>query len=159
MIDVQRDAQREMRGMVSPDYLAPADIDPETQGWEIHMPIPVFIDYQITTYARQPRHDRELLAQVLYERLPFRFGILEIPEDNTVRRLDVMSVSKRDITENAKRLFVNAISIRVSSEIPQVTLQTLYKALEVNVHTPDPARVGGTATRPQFTGVDFTISR
>ena len=131
MIDVQRDPAREMRGYVQTEYLAPEGIDPETSGWQIELPIPVSIDYQITTYARHPRHDRELLSQLLHQRLVFRFGQLNI-EDGTNRRLEVMDVSKRDVTEQAKRLFVNAITVRVSSEIVQATIQELYKAQRVS---------------------------
>jgi hypothetical protein len=132
MIDVMRDTVREMRGTVVYDelgaYLAPDNVvdsednsipfDPETMGFEVEMPIPVMIDYQITTYARHPRHDRELLSQLLYSKLPLRFGQLSL-DDNTVRRLEVMDVSKRDVTEQGKRMFVNAITVRVSSEIAQ----------------------------------------
>jgi hypothetical protein len=131
MIDVQRDPAREMRGYVQPDYLAPEGLDAETKGWEIELPIPVNIDYQITTYARHPRHDRELLSQLLHSKLILRFGQLNI-EDGTNRRLEVMDVSKRDVTEQAKRLFVNAITVRVSSEIVQATIHELYKAQRVD---------------------------
>ncbi|MFZ9615384.1 MAG: hypothetical protein ACO3AG_01805, partial [Fluviibacter sp.] len=49
--------------------------------------------------------------------LPFRFGVLEIPEDGTLRRLEHMGYTKRDTTEDGKRLFVNVFSVRVSSEL------------------------------------------
>ena len=146
MIDVSRDPSREMRGKVKPAYIAdPANFTTELEynsalhDWEIDRPIPVNIDYQITTYARHPRHDRELLAKVLYDRLPFRFGTLNL-DDNTVRRLDVLDVTKRDITEQAKRLFVNAITVRVSSEVVQGTLKKLYKVLEVQLEDPQDGR-------------------
>jgi hypothetical protein len=142
LIDVSRDQSREMRGKVNASYLEEAaklkaGIAPEIEleDWEIDTPIPVNIDYQITTYSRHPRHDRELLAKVLYDRLPFRFGTLNC-EDNTVRRLDVLDVAKRDITEQAKRLFVNSITVRVSSEIPQGLFKQLYKVLTVRLDSP-----------------------
>jgi hypothetical protein len=142
MIDVQRDTIREMRGKVSNPYLedearlrAGIPTNVEIDAWEMNTPIPVNIDYQVTTYSRHPRHDRELLAKVLYDKLPFRFGTLNC-DDNTVRRLDVLDVAKRDVTEQAKRLFVNAITVRVSSEIPQELLKQLYKVLTVYVDAP-----------------------
>jgi hypothetical protein len=136
MIDINRDPQREMRGKVNNlvlngEYLGPAS-PVEGQGWEIDLPIPVSIDYQITSYARQPRHDRELLAQLLYERLPLRFGQISL-DDGTVRRLEVMDYSKRDITEQAKRLFVNAITVRVTSEVSQGLLRTLVPVQNVSI--------------------------
>jgi len=131
LIDVSEDRQRAMRGKAAPDYLAPANLD-EDKGWEIDIPIPVNLDYQVSTYSRQPRHDREILGQVLGLKLPLRFGTLE-PDDGTVRRLDVLDVAKRDATENGKRLFVNSITVRVSSELPVQNLKELYKVLSVNV--------------------------
>lgn len=132
MIDVNRDFSREMRGKTSADYLRAMSTVPDEMGFEIDLPIPVNIDYQVTTYARHPRHDREIMAQILAVKLPFRFGTLDL-DDNTVRRLDVIDVSKRNVVEQAKRLFVNAITVRVSSEIPQSVYKQLYKVLEVHV--------------------------
>ena len=146
MIDLAEDFARSMRGRVQPSYISDpqtidgdANFDPETQGWDIHYPIPVNIDYQITTYSRQPRHDRELLAQLLYTRLPLRFGTLDTGTNDatgTTRRLDVLDVSKRDVTEQGKRLFVNAFTVRVSSEIAPETYNKMYKALQLNVTGP-----------------------
>jgi hypothetical protein len=152
MVDINRDTTREHRGLVDPEYLAPEGLTPE-QGWVIHMPIPVNIDYQITTYARHPRHDREMLTQILFEKLPIRFGALEVIENvvvdgetttttSTMRRLDVLASSKRDSTEQAKRLFVNVISVRVSSEISLDSYKQLYKALSVTVDEPILTRDG-----------------
>jgi hypothetical protein len=145
MIDVQRDFAREMRGLTNADYLGPADLG-GADTFITDLPIPVNIQYQITTYARHPRHDREILAQLLGTRL-IRFGYLEIVEKDvtvddvetitsTYRRMDVMNVAKRDMTEQAKRLFVNAITVRVSSEILQSALRAIYKVLEVHVNDP-----------------------
>jgi hypothetical protein len=146
MIDLAEDFARSMRGRVKPVYISnPATIDgttafnPATQNWDINFPIPVNIDYQITTYARQPRHDRELLAQLLYTRLPLRFGTLDTGANTasgTTRRLDVLDVSKRDVTEQGKRLFVNAFTVRISSEIAPETYNKMYKALQLNVTGP-----------------------
>jgi hypothetical protein len=138
MIDIQRDAEREMRGRITGDvekfgYLGPTQTS--EYGWDVELPIPVNIDYQITTYARQPRHDRELLAQLLYEKLTLRFAQLSL-DDNTVRRLEVLDVAKRDSVEQAKRLFINAITVRVASEIPQGAYTQYYKVEEVGLSEP-----------------------
>jgi len=165
MVDIQRDNEREMRGLVNPTYLTPEGIDPETQDFLVDIPIPVYIDYQISTYSRHPRHDRAILAQLLTQKFPLRFGYLEIPEKSvtvgdvttntiTMRRLDVMNVAKRDVTEQAKRLFVNAISVRVSSEVVQGVFRQLYKVQSVTVNPPT-----GTDTSVDWNSIDvFTIS-
>jgi hypothetical protein len=151
MIDISEDRARAMRGFIDPEYLKPANL-PGNKGWEIQMPIPINIDYQITTYARQPRHDRQILSELLFTRLPLRFGSLS-PEDTTVRRLDVLDVSKRDTVEQAKRLFINAITVRVSSEMPLTQYKELYKVQEINLSGPQPT------PRGEFAGPgSFTIS-
>lgn len=163
MIDIAEDFARAHRGMVKPGYLAdPATIgtdtpyDPTIHDWNIHYPIPVNIDYQITTYSRQPRHDREILAQMLYTKIPMRFAVLQ-PDDNTVRRLDLLDISKRDVTEQGKRLFVNAFTVRVSSEIAAETYNEMYKVLQVTATGPTTtgSQIIG---RGQFTPVTYNIT-
>jgi hypothetical protein len=151
MVDIQRDSMREMRGITDAEYLKPVDfgLDGATE-FLVDLPIPVNIDYQITTYSRHPRHDRQILSQLMISRLQ-RFGYLEIVEkDETVddvetitstfRRMDVINVAKRDVTEQAKRLFVNAITVRVSSEMVQTAFRAIYKVLEVHVDMPTDGR-------------------
>ena len=154
MIDLQRDTQREMRGITDAEYLKPANfgIGGATE-FNVDLPIPVNIDYQITTWSRHPRHDRQILSQLLTNRL-IRFGFLEIEEKDvtvgnvktitsTFRRMDLLSVAKRDSTEQAKRLFVNAFTVRVSSEIVQSAYRAIYKVLEVHVDMPSDGREVG----------------
>jgi hypothetical protein len=163
MIDLVRDTTREYRSKVKPEYLSgPEEV--VADDWQIDTPIPVYIDYQVTTYARHPRHDRQLLAQLLGIKLPIRFGILDVIESSvvdgdettnviTTRRLDVMSVSKRDATEQAKRLFVNAITVRISSEIPLEIFEQLYAVSSISIDNPSTVDRGG------FVGVGpITIS-
>jgi hypothetical protein len=151
MIDVNRDNLREMRGKTNAAYLQ-GDLDlEENEAFEIDLPIPVNVDYQITTYSRHPRHDRAIMSQLLGLKLPIRFGTLEL-DDNTVRRLDVLDITKRDVTEQSKRLFINAITVRVSSEISQATYKILNKVLEVHIEDPAPERAGGRTMAPAYLG-------
>lgn len=136
MVDVSRDVGREMRGLVQVEntnakYLFDSDTIDSGNGAELDLPIPVSIDYQITTYARHPRHDRELMAQMMSNVLPLRAGTLDL-DDGTTRRLDVVDVAKRDMVEQGKRLFMNAFTVRVSSEVTQGTYKTLYKVGKIN---------------------------
>ena len=164
MIDINEDFTRSMRGKAKPAYIADpstigdADYDSTTNDWDIDYPVPVNIDYQITTYARQPRHDREILAQMLYTKIPFRFGILQ-PDDNTVRRLDLLDDSKRDISDAGKRLFVNAFTVRVSSEIVQGQLNEMYKVLQANVTGTTGEFVQGSTANPYQAIIPFTITQ
>jgi len=106
-------------------------------------PIPINLDYQITTFARQPRHDRQILAQLLGQRIPFRFGAIAVTEKvevvgsdtnllSTARRLDMLGHQKRDTVEAGKRLFMNMFTVRISSELPTVSVaKYFYKVTEV----------------------------
>ena len=180
MIDIAEDFTRAMRGKVKPAYIQnPPTMVQGVQGtqgvqfvqqvtyngtvhnWEIDYPVPVNIDYQITTYSRQPRHDRQILAQLLYTKIPLRFAVL-LTGPNTVygthRRLDVLDISKRDVSENGKRLFVNAITVRISSEIARETFTKLYKVQELSITgvTDDEGNTDGSQVigRGQFTTID-----
>lgn len=142
LIDVSESTQRAHSAQqVSPWYFEPdeyTDGENTYDDWSMYMPIPVDLDYQITTFARQPRHDRQIMGQLLGNRLPLRFGSLVVPEkmtgvvedveqwDATVRRLDVLNITKRDTVESGKRMFMNAFTVRVSSEIPTPFLERLY---------------------------------
>lgn len=163
MIDIAEDVERVHRGKVKPEYYPnPTTMVAAAQGvqqvswnstshdWDMDYPVPVNIDYQITTYARQPRHDRQILSQLLTSKIPLRFAVLSTGPNTvygTTRRLDVLDVSKRDITEQGKRLFVNAITVRISSEIVPSLIHKFYKVQEVDV-------TGTTGVNNQFTAVE-----
>jgi len=161
MIDISEDFSRAMRGRVKPAYLTNPSVigtntawDTDEHNWDINYPIPVNIDYQITSFSRQPRHDRQILAQLLYSKIPLRFAVLDTGPNTvfgTTRRLDVLDISKRDITEQGKRLFVNAITVRVSSEIAAETFNKMYKVLQLNVTGTTGSQTLG---RSQFTAID-----
>lgn len=129
---------------VSPWYFEPDEYvqDGETYyAWSMYMPTPVNLDYQITAFSRHPRHDRQILAQLMGDRLPLRYGSLTVREkktgevdgveqwDSTVRRLDVLGMRKNDRVESGKRMFMNAITLRISSEIPGPFIERLYKRI------------------------------
>lgn len=132
-IGYSEDYERAHRGMITMPYY-PEGVDagtPDQSGkgskqYKTEIPIPVNLDYQITTYARQPRHDRAIMAEMLTgQRIPLRFGEIVVPEDKTVRRMDFLGFTKKDTTDqNGKRLFSNVYNIRISAEVlPRVISQ------------------------------------
>lgn len=97
----------------------------------MHQPIPVRLTYQITTWARNPRHDRQILNYLLrYGITPLQAGNLRV-SDGTVRRLDTLSFQKRDTVEANKRLLSNAILVGVSSEVPWQRLEQTAKVAQI----------------------------
>lgn len=85
--------------------------------------IPVDLTYQISTYCRSQRHDRELTANILRHVFPFRWSFIIIPEDNTSRRCELLNWTSADILDQEagykKRIFRKVYTIQVNSEIPQ----------------------------------------
>ena len=128
LIGISEAQERVHAGLVELNYV-PEGVDPD-KDYIVQYPIPVDLMYQVTTYARQPRHDRQIMAQLFGPtRLPLRFGMIAIPEDGTARRLDMLRFSKRDTTEQDKRLFCNVYTIQISSEFFRDTLIDMYKVL------------------------------
>jgi len=121
LVGVSEDRERAHRGYVPLTYIPEGmDLGSPTSGAQnmVSMPIPVDLYYQVSTWARQPRHDRQILSAMLNPvRLPYRFGQLWIPEDSTWRRMDLLGFSKRDTNEGGKRLFSNVYNLRVSAEV------------------------------------------
>jgi hypothetical protein len=125
LIDVVKSDHREHSG-------GPFPLDYEPHGYESTIeedtglavaedwPIPYDLYYAVTTWASDPRHDRQLLARLLGDRglIPHRMGFLEIPEDGTTRRLDTLSVTDntgRDSNNDVE--FRRTFTLRVESEL------------------------------------------
>ncbi len=128
------DFSRAHRGEIQMPYF-PEGVTNTSEQYTTEFPIPVYLDYQITTWARQPRHDRQIMAAMATgQRIPLRFGLLIVPEDMTVRRLDFQGFTKKDtVDENGKRLFSNAYTIRVSAEILPTVLAPIVPVQDTNV--------------------------
>ena len=136
LVSVTEDTTRAHRGYVPLTY-TPEGVD-TANVTHTNFPIPVDLVYQVSTWSRQPRHDRQLIA-ALYSpgRLPLRFGQIPIPEDGTNRRVDVLGFSKRDFIESEKRLFNNVYNIRISSELfPDQLVQAYEVTQQPNISTP-----------------------
>jgi hypothetical protein len=144
------DTTRAHRGMIDMPYRPEGFEDNNEAGYLTEYPIPVNLDYQITTWARQPRHDRQIMAEMLSgQRLPLRFGLIIVPEDNTVRRLDFLGHAKRDtIDGNQKRLFSNVYTVRISAEV-------LPAVLEQKILVTDPPYISVSHSQTPFTELDL----
>ncbi len=134
-IGYSEDFERAHRGMITmpyyPEGVDPGTVNPDGSGskqYKTEVPIPVNLDYQITTYARQPRHDRAIMAEMLTgQRIPLRFGEIVVPEDKTVRRMDLLGFTKKDTTDqNGKRLFSNVYNVRISAEVLPTVINQKY---------------------------------
>jgi hypothetical protein len=142
LVGIKEDFERAHRGYPTMTYQPEGvTVQGDSDGNIItttQFPIPVDLFYQISTWSRQPRHDRQIVAALFAQgRLPFRFGQLLIPQDNTMRRLDMLGFSKRDTTESDKRLFSNVYNIRISAELFPDLIAQVYQVTQDPIITYD----------------------
>lgn len=123
LLNIQEGADRVARGHLiiadPPAWWGLAPLKAWQIGYLLEMPTPVDLDYQISTWARNPRHDRQILKQMITGgRTMLRNGLL-YTADKKIRRMDYLGHVKRDVAdENGKRLFNNVFRVRISSEVP-----------------------------------------
>jgi hypothetical protein len=102
--------------------------------------MPVDLTYQVTTWARDPKHDRAMMATLFSTgRLPFNWGHLFIEADNTVRNMFLVDWRQADSLDtpavgNSRRIFRKVFTLTVSSEIPPFHIASVIARIEtVNV--------------------------
>lgn len=121
-----RDPSREHRGRIELNYVPeqfPAqDMEANVgrSGYFAEFPIPYNLNYEIQVITRNSQHDFQLAAAMQgFHYLPARFGYLAIPEDGTVRRLDIQGsfFSNDERDSHGKRLFTRYYAIQISTEL------------------------------------------
>lgn len=137
---IERAEERESRGLVTMNY-APEGYepwtplaDPNASPYTTETPIPVNIRYAIQVFARKSQHLIQLTGALMgFYRLPPRFGFLQIPQDGTVRRLDILGGPEYRETkdESNKRIFIAMYEILVSSEIFWSDIEAMPTVLKV----------------------------
>jgi hypothetical protein len=99
--------------------------------------VPVDLLYQISTFTRTVLHDRQLSQQMLIRTLPFRRGFIEIPADNTIRRLDLLDWTTADLLDPEagyrKRIFRKVYTVQMSAEIPSSVLTGVRSVQTTNI--------------------------
>ena len=114
--------------------------------------IPVAYDlvYQVTSYARHPRHDRAIMYQLL-NKFPSKFGKLAVPNqlgtETGYRSMFLDGFVKRDAVESEtgnRRLLRNALSVRVVSEMSPLAVDAVLgrQVEEVFLDTRTPPLTG-----------------
>lgn len=98
--------------------------------------VPVDLLYQITTYCRSQQHDRQLTMTLMRRVFPLRRGFIDIPEDGTIRRCELLDWRNSDVLDQEagykKRVFRKVYTVRINAEIPQSDFMTVQQVLEVN---------------------------
>lgn len=120
---------------------------PSSQTYSYYAPQTYDLYYQVSSYARHPRHDRGIMLNMLNSKIPGKFGHLMVPQANGVgtvaRHMFLEGFVKRDSIEDGRRLFRNVFSIRVVSEMtPLEALQATPQVNSINIVTPTGAPSG-----------------
>ncbi|MFI0265645.1 hypothetical protein [Streptomyces luteogriseus] len=148
-VSVERAVERESRGLVELRAL-PEGVDPTKGPYFSEVPVPFDIDYQVALYTRKQAHHTYLVSVLAtFPYLPGRFGFLDIPEDNTVRRLDLIGGPEfgQGLDSDGKRLFTAIYRVRVSTELYLMDgtprNYSTVSAVIVDAHTTTKTRASG----------------
>jgi len=123
LVSIRQASDRQTSGFTyDGDYMGTiANQTGKWYGYEI--PVAYDLVYQITSYARHPRHDRAILYQ-LHEKFPSMRGYLPVPNDlgtsTAYRHMFMESMFKNDRAEGEngnKRLLRNIFTVRVVSQL------------------------------------------
>lgn len=164
---LQRSVLREQHGIIDPSagYDIPGyvpDGNPDTVARAM-TPVPIDLMYSVTTYARDPRHDRQLLSlltSVTY--LPFRGGWLDVadngPDGVTERYMELVNLQKADFRDQeGTTVFRNLFLLRVSSELLASTVQEVKQALSAVISVvPNPDTTPDGTEMSSLTGYTLT---
>lgn len=97
------------------------DYNPNYSPFKVRdFPLPYNLDFTVTLYSRFQTELMPLVAQLAHiDRIPERFGYLEVPEDGTIRTLDLIGGPEIIGTRDAagRRLFEAVYAVRVLSEL------------------------------------------
>lgn len=143
LIDVVPASDRQTSGRMSdPDYRG--TVAPQA-GYTYVFDIPIAYDlvYQVSTYARNPRHDRALLYQ-MFNKFPSKFGKLAVPNqigtEIGYRSMFVDGFVKRDAVDGEtgnRRTLRNVYTVRVISEMtPAVAANKLASVETIIINVP-----------------------
>ena len=98
------------------------------------VPLPYDLVYQVTSYSRHPRHDRAIITQLLQSKFQSQYGNLDVPNElNTEtakRHMFLDGFLKRDMIEEGRRLFRNAFTVRVVSEMTPLNAENALSTVQ-----------------------------
>jgi hypothetical protein len=158
LIDIVQAEYRQTSGkIVDIDYAG--QITPsENKAFRYDTPIAYDIVYQVTSYSRQPRHDRALISSLL-NIFPSKYGYLTVPNqlgtESTQRTMILDGYVKRDAVDGEtgnRRVLRIVFTVRVISEMPpQVAAAAITSVVQtVNVNTTTTSIPSGLLPLPLF---------
>lgn len=142
LIAIQEDKPRQRSGAYQHVFqYIPDSFPPAISGQKYVADVPpeaYMLTYQVSSWARNPRHDRQLLYALLNGPLPLRWGQVAVGSGaaENYRRLDI-TVAKRDSADgDGKRLFRNIFTCQMSSELYYWQVQAVQQVLTTFIDGP-----------------------
>jgi len=141
LIDIMAGNARQTYGYLKDDDYQGTITPVEGYSYEYLVPVAYDLVYQVTTYARHPRHDRALMYQLL-NKFPSKYGYLIVPNElgteNSSRSMFLDGFVKRDAVSGetgARRLLRNVFTVRVVSQMSPQTAEAIKNVDYVTINT------------------------
>jgi hypothetical protein len=102
--------------------------------WVQDVPVPFNLDFQVSVRARNYEHSFQIVNALADRKyLPERFGYLEVPEDGTVRTLELTGGPEvtLDKDQDGKTIVLSLYSVRVASEKSLYEIERFIRATQV----------------------------
>lgn len=121
-----------------PDQYSDTDLAAMNTVQSVDNFVPVLLLYQVTSWARNPLHDRQITGAMVRYVFPSmgRRTWLEVPEDGTIRRMNLLSWRAQDIQDQQsgyrKAIHRKAYTISIQAELPQIDLAGSHIVEEVH---------------------------
>jgi len=97
--------------------------------------MPVDLLYQVSTFTRSALHDRQLISQIMQNLARFRSTYISVPEDGTIRRLQLLDWITADLLDPEagyrKRIFRKIYTIQMSAEMRQTDIEVAQRAISI----------------------------
>jgi len=121
LLSVVEANDREMRGLMKV-INDPGATEPYLNGVVRYAmtPLPFNLVYQVAAYSRHPRHNRQIIATMLSQKLPGRLLGLAVPGDGSKRTMELLSWNSHDTVEGGRKLWASVFTVQVTSEISDV---------------------------------------
>lgn len=139
LIDIRPGWERQASGTVVDNDFAGTIAPVSGTTYRYEVPVAFDLEYQLTTYARHPRHDRAIIAG-MFSKFPNNRGHLAVPNNlpapnNKIayRHMFLETFVKRDSVEGEngnKRILRNVYTVKVMSELPPNEAASAIKQIQ-----------------------------
>lgn len=142
LLDIRPAMDRQHSGRLIDGDFNGTETETATSVYRYDIPVAYDLIYQITTWARHPRHDRAIIQKML-TKFPAKYGKLPVPTENGLytayRSMFLDEFVKLDYVEDNRRTYKNSYTVRIVSELTDTEASAaasrLVETVGINVTT------------------------